>query len=674
LKIRSSIRAEKEPLVQERFFFCSLVYNEDRIKKGARERFLETFAVCPEGREIMKETRKALGKKTRHSILSNIVYFQKCLYKEFPRMAVYNIVIVVCRSLAPLLTILLPGVVLAVAERGELLAGLAVIVLMGGAMMACDALSQSLSMKSYFYENVFRSILLSDAVLKQTKCLYKYVEYGEEKKITKRAYQCLDNGDYAVTYKMLDYPWELLVNVIAFCFYSTALYTLKPWVVAVLLLFSLANYGISRMRNKWQLVLRDKFAQSDREVGYLKRAFRDSGIAKDIRIFAMNDWLMAFRKKVFKERVGLEKKNNRKLFLAECLMMLLSVLRNGLAYGYLLYSCFQGDVAIAAFPVYFGAITGFSGFVTGMAKAYSDLRLANRDAEYFRSHMELPEIREGGQTPEALLRQPARIEFRDVTFSFGEQKVYDHFNLKIGAGEKVALLGINGAGKTTLIKLLCGLYEPDQGQILINGVDISTVPKRALYDLFSVVFQEATIFPYPVGCNLSMKRLKDTDEERAWNVLSRAGLGELFREKGIGMDSYMTKDVFSDGVELSGGQRQRFLLARALYKDGHILILDEPTSALDPIAESQIYQEYVNISGGRTSLFVSHRLASTRFSDRILFLEKGRVIEEGTHEELMAKGGSYAHMFEVQAHYYQSKDAEGQTLKEQCKEPQAVES
>ena len=238
----------------------------------------------------------------------------------------------------------------------------------------------------------------------------------------------------------------------------------------------------------------------------------------------------------------------------------------------------------------------------------------------------------------------------------------------------MAFLGIDGAGKTTLIKLLCGLYEPDQGQILINGVDISTVPKRALYDLFSVVFQEATIFPYPVGCNLSMKRLKDTDEERAWNVLGRAGLGELFREKGIGMDSYMTKDVFSDGVELSGGQRQRFLLARALYKDGHILILDEPTSALDPIAESQIYQEYVNISGGRTSLFVSHRLASTRFSDRILFLEKGRVIEEGTHEELMARGGSYAHMFEVQAHYYQSKDAEGQTLKEQCKEPQAVES
>ena len=609
----------------------------------------------------MEETKKALDKKSGHSILSNVLYFQKCLYRDFPRMAAYNVIIVICRSLAPFLAILMPGVALSMAERGELLRGLLTIALMGAAMIACDALTQGLSMQGYFYKNVFRSILLSDAVLKQTRCTYKYVEYGEEKKNTKRAYQCIDSGDWAITYKMLDYPWDLLVNVIVFFLYSSALYTLKPWVVAVLLLFSLANYGISQVRNKWLLTLRDRFAQSDREVRYLNRAFQDSGTAKDVRIFSMNDWLMAFRSKVFKERITLEKKNNRKLFLAECLMLLLSVLRNGLAYGYLLYSCFQGDVAIAAVPVYFGAITGFSSFVTGIAKAYSDLRLANADAECFRHHMELPEINEGGQTPEELLRQPAEIEFRDVSFSFGEKKVYDHFDLKIAPGEKVALLGINGAGKTTLIKLLCGLYEPDEGKILINGVDISTVSKRALYDLFSVVFQEATIFPYPMGCNLSMKRLRDTDEERAWDALERAGLKGLFQERGIGMDSFMTKQAFQDGVELSIGQRQRFLLARALYKDGHILILDEPTSALDPIAESQIYQEYVNISGGRTSIFVSHRLASTRFSDRILFMEKGRVKEEGTHEELMAKGGSYAHMFDVQAHYYQSRDEEEQT-------------
>ena len=149
-----------------------------------------------------------------------------------------------------------------------------------------------------------------------------------------------------------------------------------------------------------------------------------------------------------------------------------------------------------------------------------------------------------------------------------------------------------------------------------------------------------------------MKRLEDTDDRKVWEALRKAGLEELFREKGIRPDSCMTKTAFEDGVELSGGQRQRFLLARALYKDGNILILDEPTSALDPIAESEVYQEYVNISRGRTSLFISHRLASTKFSDRILFLENGKVAEEGTHEELMKLGGSYAHMFEIQSRYY----------------------
>lgn len=233
-----------------------------------------------------------------------------------------------------------------------------------------------------------------------------------------------------------------------------------------------------------------------------------------------------------------------------------------------------------------------------------------------------------------------------------ENRIFDHLNLTIHAGEKIALVGVNGAGKTTLVKLLCGMYDPDEGQILLNGIDRNEFPREELYKLFSIVFQETLILPFTVGENLSMNRIEQVDEARAWDCLNKAGLGGFFREQGIGIRRYMTKQLMKDGLELSGGQKQRFLLARALYKDAPILVLDEPTAALDPIAESQVYDSYQRYTDGKTAIFISHRLASTRFSDRIVLIEDGKILETGSHEELVRAAGSYAKMFELQSSYY----------------------
>lgn len=604
---------------------------------------------CPERKKAMDPNMT----KKKYSVPSTVLYFYRYAYSASPVLARLDFLCVLCGILTPFLGILMPGVVLDMVQRGSLAAGLTVIAGAGLLMAACKALTTGVSQKLYFYENDLRArSFVSDVVLKGLRCRYEYVESEEGRALSKRVYERLLYGDSAFCYRILDIPRELLVQVVCFFLYSTILSTLSPWILLLLTAMAFLDYLIFLARNRWQLALRREFAQSDREIGYLNGAFRNPGLSKDARIFSMHGWLMDLRDKIFADRVHLEKRQNRKMILASLLQLLLRLVRNAVAYLYLIQAVLQGQISAAAFLVYIGAISGFSGFVTGIINHLSDLKLVNEDACAFRAYMDLPETDQGGEVPEALCRQPAKIEFRDVSFSYGDHPVYEHFNLTIQPGEKIALLGVNGAGKTTLVKLLCGLYEPQGGQILINGVDTATLPKKALYQLFSMVFQDPVILPYPLGSNLSFRRPEETDESRAWEALAQAGLKDFLEKEKIDLDSYMTRTAFDHGVELSGGQKQRLLLARAIYKNGNILILDEPTAALDPIAESEIYQAYADISAGRTSLFISHRLASTRFADRILFLENGKVVEDGSHEQLLALGGSYAHMFEVQSHYY----------------------
>ena len=255
------------------------------------------------------------------------------------------------------------------------------------------------------------------------------------------------------------------------------------------------------------------------------------------------------------------------------------------------------------------------------------------------------------------------IVFEDVGFAYKKEdgtpgeKVLDHFNLTIAPGEKLALVGVNGAGKTTLVKLLCGLYQPDQGRILVNGRSRSEMESEEWYQMLSVVFQEQLVLPITIAENLSLQRREETDDERAWAALEKAGLSETFARQKLTLDTFMKKTISRKGIELSGGQQQRLMLARALYKDAPLLVLDEPTAALDPIAESEVYESYLQHSRGKTAIFISHRLASTRFSDRIILLDHGQIQEEGTHEQLMKLGGAYAHMYQVQSSYYE-KEAE----------------
>ena len=256
-------------------------------------------------------------------------------------------------------------------------------------------------------------------------------------------------------------------------------------------------------------------------------------------------------------------------------------------------------------------------------------------------------------------KEAVGIELEHVSFTYPGSRVptLKDLNLAIRPGEKIALVGLNGAGKSTLVKLLCGLYRPTSGTIRVGGRPLSSFGREEYFSMIAAVFQDVKLLPLTIAQNVASDNGENIDRQRVRQCLSLAGLWEMVDGLPQKEDTPLGRGVLDDGIDLSGGERQKVWMARAFYKEAPILILDEPTAALDPLAEQEIYEKYVEMSEGRTSLFISHRLASTRFCDRIWLMENGRITEQGSHEELMEKNGAYARLFAVQGKYYRKEES-----------------
>lgn len=594
----------------------------------------------------------------KHSIISTAIYWLRAMGRQEPVILWLMAASILLNVLTPLAGIYLPKLTIDLIQRevtpGRMFLLFALFALLLAAVQGGDMATNN---GNYYLINWMRQVFLGELFLKSLRLPYAFTESDKGQAAYQKALNTVMRGDGSGSSVTMRQIQNFTINLLCFFLYSTILSVLSPLVVIALLALSLLNCAIIMKNIRYVESLREEEADISRKYYYTRDAMGSLKTAKDIRIFGMKDWLRGRMDKIHAKRKKYQKKISRKQALMEQLQFFIALVRDVSAYGFLIYQAVEGHIDVGEFVLYFGALTGFSDFVTQMVQSAGALRQAANDTDYYRAYMELSEEElNAGEHHISELSMPPSFEFRDVSFSYGEKKIFDHFNLTIGAGEKLALVGVNGAGKSTLVKLLCGMYEPEEGHILINGIDRKLFPKKEWYSLFSAVFQEYFFYDYlRVWECITLQKKDDIDEKRLWKALEDAGMDTVLKEKGVTGKTWFGKPYFGHGADFSGGQKQKLLLARAIYKNGPMMILDEPTAALDPIAESDIYQSYQKYCKNKTAMFISHRLASTRFSDRIVLLQEGKILETGTHEDLLSSGKEYAKMFAIQASYYKNK-------------------
>lgn len=436
---------------------------------------------------------------------------------------------------------------------------------------------------------------------------------------------------------------------------SAIVFTLSPVILGTIFFTSVLRFLIERYQRTLPHKYNDERKRKSRINEYYQSLMSSQYTGKEVRTNNLEDWIYDTTESSWKnDLLPLDTAFQQKLLALQGVTSIIGMIQDIFVYIFLAVQVVHSSMTVGDFSMYLTAAGTFSSTLLGMSTNYSYLMI--QTAWYLKDYLHCLKIaekerRNSGNTHIGVPKS-AEIEFRDVSFKYpkSDRMILEHVNIKIRAGETLSIVGVNGAGKTTFVKLLCRFYEPTEGEIFINNVPARDIPLTEYYRLLGVVFQDFSIFKFTFKENITMGL--DANEERLKNAVAKCGLEERVKTLPLGMDTYIYKEYDPDGIELSGGEGQKIAIARAVYREAPIVIFDEPTSALDPIAEYDIYKNFHDLAEKRTAIYISHRMSSTRFTDRTAVFANSTIAEYGTHDELMEKGGIYAEMFSAQAKYY----------------------
>lgn len=602
----------------------------------------------------MEEEKKE--EKRKYSSLSNYRYIYGELWRYDKKVILCAIAEILLQVTVAFGGILLPAAVIGMLEAGSDIGEMIgkILLLFSGYGIICALSSFFVQRNSLQYVDFRAGHLMRKACRKVMEIDYVQYEDEEKQKLLKNAQEALAGNNWGLEGILHD-TVTVATGILGLVFYAGLISNVSPWIVIMLVFISMIQIACYRAANRFEMGQKDQKATLQVTQKYLDKQAYDVGAGKDVRIYQLKEWLTEKYCKANDKYRALVAGERKRYFANDLAGLFLQFFRDIICYGYLIRMLKGGGMAVSDFVLYIGVIAGFSTYFSNITAKISEIGRFQKMVDFLREFMDISPVFHHG-TGDVLPEDEATLEvtFDHVSFSYpgSDKKVLDDISFTMKKGEKIALVGINGAGKTTIVKLICGFYHPTEGRIIVNDVNLEDLDLDRYHKELAVVFQDAFTYSYSIGENVTCLQEGEYDRDACISAIKQAGLWQKVDSLQKKEKTCLNKDVEEDGIQLSGGQQQKLMLARALYRNCRLLLLDEPTAALDAIAENEMYEKYEELIAGKTTLFISHRLASTRFCDKILFLENGKIVEEGTHESLMKDDAGYAHMFEVQSQYY----------------------
>ena len=591
--------------------------------------------------------------------------------KQMPMQIVRIVLYTVLATIYPFFAVFLPKIAIGVLEQGEgntertlIIAMLLYFILaavVGYTMLYIEKRIEIKNMR-------LRLRYLGDTLRKLTTMDYKYVEDAKFYERNEKALRAGDNnaeGIEGVYNRVSMLPAKFFAMIIMMILAGM----LSPVILAALVLHVAVTMWVSKSDYTYRYDRREEEAKVKRRIDYFYKTTHDFSYGKDIRIYNFRDRIMKNYQAEINALTSLIKQFARRKYVMGLIGIVTLLLTNVLMYGILIYRGYEG-MPVSSFTMYVALLTSLMASMLNFAESISFILNQSQYVGDFYRLMDESLEREGKGAKNT--EQTLEIVFDNVSFRYPgcEEYVFRNLDFTIHRGERLAIVGINGAGKTTtfymivgiikpngagkttLVKLMTGLFEPTEGNIYINGTDIRDFDKKDLYDLYSAVFQDVNVYAYSIRENVTCA-LENEDDSRVQEALEKVGLWKKVEGFERGLDQMMLKIIDENGTDFSGGERQKLSIARGLYKNAPMVIMDEPTAALDALAEAEIYENFSSLVEGKTAVYISHRLASTKFCDKIALFDKDGLSEYGSHEELMSKQGKYYEMFTIQGKYYQ---------------------